>query len=294
MGGHPISTEKRNALLLGDRTSGGGFSPSEAFREVLSYLHDHGYAADDVLYKVIREQKHIAFKDKRVLEVWGSRDVFCRVILDVLAEGGFTVRGGDGLWRLGGKAAPGKSLTIIRVHDGKDTRLRVSFLGEKQRAAREKIGEARVKVEDFIWWLQAVRGFDPVLERVYGKAAGMSAVLQAASSGSFPEEDDEQEETPEREEPAGKTIPRPHGHVTVFTERYMREHQGKWVTTKQVAIAYDREHPPDTGQNPVADHPGSIIKYLHLRVQDGTCEYRPWERPVSWRYLETGSPVPGV
>src|SRR5271157_5769153 len=63
---HPLTSEQKDALL-GDRksASGGGFPLPEALRAVLAFLHDNGEAGESVLHRVIREQHHVEFKEKR-------------------------------------------------------------------------------------------------------------------------------------------------------------------------------------------------------------------------------------
>jgi hypothetical protein len=247
MNGH--SAEERNALLLGTRTSGGGFSPSEALGAVLSYLHDEGEAASTgILWKVIREEKHIAYNDKRVLEVWGSWDDFCTAIIEVLAEGGFITRSPEGNWVLGENAIPGKQLQYFR--DRANNKMRGTFFGKNKRVIRDAIGEARTRIENLIYWLQSVRDLDPALGKVHGIQVGASAVLQDALRA--PEEkppaaeqgkkQEEQEESPPR---GGIGKKRPDGMIQRFIFGYLRDNAGRPVSIQEMTHAFnahDREN----------------------------------------------------
>jgi hypothetical protein len=135
-----LSLQEKIELLLGTRTSGGALPLPEAFGAALSYLHDKGSSADDVLKKVIRNKRQVEFREIRILEVCDDWDSFCTTILDVLESGKFLARE-DNSWSLGDAAYPGKELTIMRVRgeNGEDRRVRVTFFGEQYRLERNQV-----------------------------------------------------------------------------------------------------------------------------------------------------------
>lgn len=141
--------DERIARLVGngknDASGGGGILLPDAFRAVLKHLLDHGMSSIGDLSRVVADE--LAFKENRVIAVWGSWEALTQDLLDQLAFRHLVVPGAmpftNELWELaeGFKPHPYRHTVIGENEIPGVQRLRISVESSASEHTRNRLSK---------------------------------------------------------------------------------------------------------------------------------------------------------
>lgn len=248
----PLEPQERLARLTGSEEPeipGGGIPLPGAFHDVLYYLLNNERSAPiDVLAKVVRDSVGEEVNGSRVRLVWGTpgktwADAWENLATDILAQledRKLIYSSGYGWWTLSDDFPVGKRVYVLYYPNtdgirGHERDLRVIVRSKQERETREKLARARSRIGDYQVYLEALGLYRGQLKATLD--AHMST-LQWTDGMTGLEEAEYVLPFRDTSRPSFSRSP-----VTRFAAGYLRGRYPDWVTSTEIAQAYNKAYP---------------------------------------------------
>lgn len=247
-----MQPEKRLARLTGSEEPeipGGGIPLPGAFHDVLYYLLNNGNTPSDILVKVIRDAVGEELNGSRVRLVWGTPlkawgDAWENLAADIFAqleERKLITPAGFDWWALSDDFPVGKRVYVLYYPNadgmrGHERDLRVIVRSKQEREIREKLARARSRIGDYQLQLEASGLYQGAIRATLN--AHMQSLQWKDGMTSLDDGNDYDLPVLDRSRPSFSRSP-----VTRFGAGYLRERYPDWVTSTEVAQAYNQKHP---------------------------------------------------